>query len=162
LFLRMKVVDNLIATRLDAHGRLGVLLWRALREVASRLATRVGVDVRRLGSRADELSGGNQQKLLFGRALERGAAGLLLMNEPTRGVDVGARAEIYRLMREFCSQGYALVMTSSDLEEVVGIADIVITMYRGRRVETYAGDEIDLGKILVDITHPRAEPKTAA
>ncbi len=162
LFLRMKVVDNLIATRLDAHTRLGVLLWRALREVASRLAARVRVDVRRLGSRADELSGGNQQKLLFGRALERGDPGLLLMNEPTRGVDVGARAEIYRLMREFCSQGYALVMTSSDLEEVVGIADVVITMYRGRQVETYVGDEIDLGKILADITHPRAGTETAA
>ena len=85
-------------------------------------------------SKADELSGGNQQKLLFGRCIERGEAGVLLMNEPTRGIDVGARADIYRIMREFCARGHGLVMTSSDLEEVVGIADIVITMYRGRQV----------------------------
>ena len=59
------------------------------------------------------------------------------MNEPTRGIDVGARADIYRIMREFCAQGYALVMTSSDLEEIVGLGDIVITMYRGRQVASY-------------------------
>ncbi len=155
LFLAMTVTDNLIATRLGAYARLGILTWRALRDLARGLAEKVTIDAGRLGSRADELSGGNQQKLLFGRALDRGEAGLLLMNEPTRGVDVGARAEIYRLMRQFSAAGYALVMTSSDLEEVVGVADIVITMYRGQRVASYSGDEIDLERILVDITHPR-------
>jgi ribose transport system ATP-binding protein/rhamnose transport system ATP-binding protein len=155
LFRRLRVLDNLVATRLDVHRRAGILSWPALRASARRLAGRVKVDDRRLPSHADELSGGNQQKLLFGRALDRGEPGLLLLNEPTRGVDVGARAEIYRLMREFCRQGFALVMTSSDLEEVVGVADIVITMYRGRKVDTYAGDDIDLGRILADITHPR-------
>lgn len=162
LFVRMNVRDNLVATRLGDHAPLGVLAWRRLREVAGRLAELVGVDVRRLGSRANELSGGNQQKLLFGRALERDEVGLLLMNEPTRGVDVGARAEIYRLMREFCVRGHALVMTSSDLEEVVGISDVVITMYRGRKVSAYSGDEIRMNRILSDITHPRAAAEAAA
>jgi ribose transport system ATP-binding protein/rhamnose transport system ATP-binding protein len=168
LFLHMRVLDNLIATRLEAHrigplpGPMGVLSWPALRATARRLAAQVKVEARRLPSHADELSGGNQQKLLFGRALDRGEAGLLLMNEPTRGVDVGARAEIYRLMREFCAAGHALIMTSSDLEEVVGMADIVVTMYRGRQVDTYIGDDIDLGRILADITHPRAAAEAAA
>ncbi len=157
LFLAMSVSDNLIATRLDRHGRYGILDWRGLRAVAARLAEKVTVDRRRLGSRSDELSGGNQQKLLFGRALDRDQAGLLLMNEPTRGVDVGARAEIYRLMRQFCTAGYALVMTSSDLEEVVGVADIVVTMYRGRQVASYVGEDIALERILADITHPDVE-----
>jgi len=76
------------------------------------------------------------------------------MNEPTRGIDVGARAEIYRIMREFCAQGYALVMTSSDLEEIVGIGDIVITMYRGRQVGLYARDDVTMHRIVSDITHP--------
>src|SRR5262249_49109171 len=73
---------------------------------------------------------------------------------PTRGIDVGARAEIYRIMQELCDLGAALVMTSSDLEEVVGIADIVITMYRGRVVARYQGDDIAMASILADITHP--------
>jgi ABC-type sugar transport system ATPase subunit len=79
---------------------------------------------------------------------------VLLMNEPTRGIDVGARAEIYRIMRELCDLGATLIMTSSDLEEVVGIADIVITLYRGRVVARYEGDGIAMSSILADITHP--------
>src|SRR6478609_7843802 len=115
---------------------------------------RVAVDQRRLGAAAGKLSGGNQQKLLFGRAIERPQPGVLLMNEPTRGIDVGARADIYRIMRELCAHGYALIMTSSDLEEVVGVADIVITMYRGRTVARYERQSIAMARILADITHP--------
>ena len=79
------------------------------------------------------MSGGNQQKLAFGRYVGRQANGVLLMNEPTRGIDVGARAEIYRLMRTFCEEGYALVMASSDLEEIVGVGDVVITSIAAAR-----------------------------
>ncbi|MFL6796844.1 MAG: sugar ABC transporter ATP-binding protein [Xanthobacteraceae bacterium] len=154
LFPQMQVLDNLIATRLDAGSRLGVLSWTRLRRLAAGLAERVGIDPRRLGSAAITLSGGNQQKLLFGRALASADPGVLLMNEPTRGIDVGARADIYRIMRELCERGLALIMTSSDLEEVVGIADIVITLYRGRSVARYVGDEIKMSAILADITHP--------
>jgi ABC-type sugar transport system ATPase subunit len=154
LFPQMSVLDNLIATRLDAAARLGVLSWSALRRIGGDLASRVGVDRRRLKSQAITLSGGNQQKLLFGRALGTAEAGVLLMNEPTRGIDVGARAEIYRIMRELCDRGAALIMSSSDLEEVVGVADIVITLYRGRVVARYEREQIAMSSILGDITHP--------
>ena len=154
LFPQMTVLDNLVATRLGASTRLGVLSWPTLRRMGTALANRVGIDRRRLKSPSINLSGGNQQKLLFGRALASAEAGVLLMNEPTRGIDVGARAEIYRIMRELCDLGSALIMTSSDLEEVVGIADIVITLYRGRAVERYERDRIAMSSILSDITHP--------
>jgi ABC-type sugar transport system ATPase subunit len=84
------------------------------------------------------------------------------MNEPTRGVDVGARGEIYRIMREFCDRGCAIVMTSSDLEEVVGMADAVITMFRGRKVGEYHGSDIAMATILADITHPQPASSEAA
>jgi ribose transport system ATP-binding protein/rhamnose transport system ATP-binding protein len=154
LFPQMTVLDNLVATRLGAAARFGMLSWPALRRIGAALATRVGIDRQRLKSQAITLSGGNQQKLLFGRALASAGAGVLLMNEPTRGIDVGARAEIYRIMRELCDRGAALVMTSSDLEEVVGIADIVITLYRGRAVAQYGREQITMRSILGDITHP--------
>jgi ribose transport system ATP-binding protein/rhamnose transport system ATP-binding protein len=154
LFHHMTVLDNLIANRLERHRRAGILSWSGLRRIGRKLAERVGVDIRRLSSRSINLSGGNQQKLLFGRALERGRPGVLLLNEPTRGIDVGARAEIYRIMRELCAQGNVLIMTSSDLEEIVGIADVVITMYRGRTVARYQGEQIIMPAILADITHP--------
>ena len=133
---------------------MGVLSWPALRRWALASRSASASTVRRLKSQSITLSGGNQQKLLFGRALASAEAGVLLMNEPTRGIDVGARAEIYRIMRELCDLGAALIMTSSDLEEVVGIADIVITLYRGRVVGRYEGDDIAMSSILADITHP--------
>jgi ABC-type sugar transport system ATPase subunit len=79
---------------------------------------------------------------------------VLVMNEPTRGIDVGARADIYRIMREFCEQGYAVVMTSSDLEEIVGLGDTVVTMFRGRQVGAYARDNVAMARVVADITHP--------
>jgi len=154
IFHQRSVLENLLAGGLAAHTRLGVLDWPRLKRAGLRLAERVAVDRRRLAAAAGKLSGGNQQKLLFGRAIERPHPGVLLMNEPTRGIDVGARADIYRIMRELCSLGYALIMTSSELEEVVGIADIVVTMYRGRVVARYERDAIAMARILADITHP--------
>jgi ABC-type sugar transport system ATPase subunit len=156
VFLRLSAGANLIATKLREHTRWGVLARRRLRATALRLAGAVGVDRARLRSPADELSGGNQQKLAFGRALGGAQAGVLLMNEPTRGVDVGARAEIYRLIRDFCARGYCVIMASSDIEEVLGMGDVVITLYRGRQVGRYRRGEADMHRVLADITHPAA------
>jgi ribose transport system ATP-binding protein/rhamnose transport system ATP-binding protein len=162
IFLRLNVARNLVATSLENHSRLGLLAHGRLRATAVRLAAAVGVDPARLRSRADELSGGNQQKLAFGRSIGRQQPGVLLMNEPTRGVDVGARAEIYRLVREFCDHGYAVVMASSDIEEVLGMADLVVTMYRGRQIGSYSRGTASLQNVLADITHPAATAAATA
>ncbi len=156
VFLRLRVGENLVAPRLADHSRLGILARGGLRASAAKLAEAVGVDRARLRSQADELSGGNQQKLAFGRSLGGDQPGVLLMNEPTRGVDVGARAEIYRLIRQFCDRGYCLVMASSDIEEVLGTADVIVSMYRGRQIATYRRGEADVQRVLADITHPVA------
>ena len=121
------------------------------------MAAAVGIDRARLRSAADELSGGNQQKLAFGRSLAGEASGVLLMNEPTRGVDVGARAEIYRLVRQLCDRGYCLVMASSDIEEVLGMGDVIISMCRGRQIATYRRGEADVHRVLADMTHLSAQ-----
>ncbi len=148
------VLENLVASRVPDHAPYGLVSWPSLRRFAGQLCGEVAIDGERLGANAFDLSGGNQQKLLFARALGGREAGVLLVNEPTRGVDVGARAEIYRLMRKFCHRGYVLLMTSSDLEEVVGISDAVVTLYRGKIVSTYQRPHVDMAPILADITHP--------
>ncbi len=102
------------------------------------------------------MSGGNQQKLAFGRSIGGDDPGVLLMNEPTRGVDVGARAEIYRLIRQFCDRGYCLVMASSDIEEVLGMSDVIVSMYRGRQIARIGAAKPSLQRVLADITHPVA------
>ncbi|NYT67645.1 sugar ABC transporter ATP-binding protein [Pusillimonas noertemannii] len=156
IFLTLPVRTNLVATQLDQVGRAGLVSRRAISERSRAVCERVGIDPARLDSRADELSGGNQQKIAVGRSLTDQAFGVLLMNEPTRGVDVGARAEIYALMRRVCEQGYCIVMMSTDIEEVAGMADVVITLYRGQQVGCYSRPDISRSRILADITHTAA------
>jgi ribose transport system ATP-binding protein len=93
------------------------------------------------------LSGGNQQKVVLGRWLERGSP-VLLMVEPTRGVDVGARAELYRSMRKLAAQGIAILISTSDYEEVVQVADRALVLARGRVVAALEGDEITTGRLI--------------
>ena len=153
------VLENLMAAQWEDHSRFGMIKWSSVHRRAGELAGSVGIDKNRLAANAFTLSGGNQQKLLFARAAGGVLPGLILMIEPTRGVDVGARAEIYRLMRQLCARGYSLVMTSTDLEEVVGVADVVLPMYRGKIISIYEGAAIDIAEILLDITHPRDAPE---
>lgn len=154
IFCDLSIFDNLVATRLHRHTRFGLLDWRSLWVKAAGVADQVRADKRRLRSNARELSGGNQQKLAFGRCIDRGAAGVLVMNEPTRGIDMGARADIYRLIRTFCDNGHAVLVASTDLEEVLGLGDFVVTMYRGRLVGHYRRGEASMQRIVADITHP--------
>jgi ABC-type sugar transport system ATPase subunit len=89
---------------------------------------------------ASALSGGNQQKLLFARALLADSQ-MLILDEPTRGIDVGARAEIYRLLGRFAAQGKAVLIISSELPELLGVADRLLVMRRGRLVGELAASE---------------------
>jgi ribose transport system ATP-binding protein len=95
------------------------------------------------------LSGGNQQKVVLARWLERGSP-LLVMIEPTRGVDVGARAELYRSMRDLAAQGVGMLVSTSDYEEVVQVADRAAVIARGRIVADLAGDQITTARLLTE------------
>jgi ABC-type sugar transport system ATPase subunit len=159
---RRSVLENLVAAKMPNYTRAGLLSWAGLRRLGKELCLRVMLDNTRLDANGFDLSGGNQQKILFARALGNKEPGVILINEPTHGVDVGARAEIYRLLREFCAMDYILLIASSDLEEVVGIADTVVTMYRGKIVSTYQRGRINMSAILADITHPTENNRIAS
>lgn len=162
IFRHLSVLDNLTVCSLQRYQRWGVLKLRALKDMAQRIAEVVGIGRGRLRSPADLLSGGNQQKLAFGRYLDQGRPGVMVLNEPTRGVDVGAKAEIYRLARQLCADGCALIVASSDLEEIIGLGDEVITMYRGTIVGHYRRADATMQRIVADITHPVAAPENAS
>ena len=93
------------------------------------------------------LSGGNQQKVVMARAL-LAEPGLIVADEPTQGVDVGARAEIYRILREVSDSGTPVVVNSSDAAELEGLCDTVIVLSRGRIVETLSGDDVNEARIV--------------
>lgn len=153
IFLTLPVCINLLASQLDRVSYAGILSHEQIRRSAKHACARISLDSARLLSNAIDLSGGNQQKIAIARSLTEGSFGVLLMNEPTRGVDVGARAEIYQLMREVCAKGYCIVMMSTDIEEVAGMADLVVTMYRGDKVAEYERAVVSRTQILADITH---------
>jgi ribose transport system ATP-binding protein len=94
----------------------------------------------------DTLSGGNQQKIMLGRWLERDAR-VLLLAEPTRGVDIGARVEIYRILAALASRGVTIVVVSSDIEEVLRISDRVLVFSRGRIVDELPRHRLDRARL---------------
>ncbi len=131
LFPLMDTGANITITFLRGFAKRGWLSLADETRAAGRAAAEYDVRARGLGQPAATLSGGNQQKLLLARyLLERRS--LIILDEPTRGVDVGARAEIYRIVSRLTEQGLGVLMISSDLNEVLGMSDRIIVMRDGR------------------------------
>jgi ABC-type sugar transport system ATPase subunit len=131
LFSLMGAGENMTITALRAFARRGLLSLTRERAAAAVAARDFDVRAAHLGQRAATLSGGNQQKLLLARYL-MAPRRLLILDEPTRGIDVGAKAEIYALMGRLAAQGLAILMISSELPEVLGMSDRVVVMHEGR------------------------------
>src|SRR5207237_4646270 len=125
------IVDNLTYSRLQPYARLGWLNVRRRRQAVQEWLNRLGVRCASTEQPVRELSGGNQQKVALGRLLHQ-HADVLLLDEPTRGVDVGSKAEIYRLIGELAAQGKAILFISSYLPELLGVCDRLAVMIQGR------------------------------
>lgn len=130
LALALSIADNVTLSRLEPLTRWGWLDRRAQAEAAARRAAELGIKCSGPKQRAADLSGGNQQKVALGRLLHEEAE-ILLLDEPTRGVDVGSKAEIYRLMGRLAAAGKAVLMVSSYLPELLGVCDRIAVMHRG-------------------------------
>jgi ribose transport system ATP-binding protein len=131
LVLQESVKDNIVLASLEKVSRLRLVLRRRERELAGDMCQRLNVRTAGLGQTVGLLSGGNQQKVVLAKWLCR-TPRLLILDEPTRGVDVGAKTEIYALMDQLAAQGLAILMISSDLEEILGMSDRVLVMHEGR------------------------------
>lgn len=127
LALGMSVADNLTLSKLGS----GILSRSRLGQSVNNLLARLGVKCRDSGQAVSELSGGNQQKVALGRLFHQGAD-ILLLDEPTRGVDVGSKAEIYRQIGAAAAAGAAVLVVSSYLPELFGVCDTLAVMCRGK------------------------------
>ncbi|QIG45643.1 sugar ABC transporter ATP-binding protein [Nocardioides anomalus] len=139
LFLDKPIGWNLLATRLGALTRGGVVVSRRWSAALDALVDLCGLERRRVGHDVRTLSGGNQQKVFVGRGLARDDVRVLLLDEPTRGVDVGGRAAIHRLLRDAAEQGLAVLFSSTELEELQDLADVVVTLHQGHVVQRHDG-----------------------
>jgi ribose transport system ATP-binding protein len=130
LLLNRSLADNLTLTRFGPLSRFGFINERLQRDTTTTWIQRLGVRAQDPSQKIGELSGGNQQKLAIGRLLHHDAT-ILLLDEPTRGIDVGSKAHIYRLIGQLAAEGKAILFVSSYLPELLGVCDTIGVMCRG-------------------------------
>ncbi len=147
LLLGRPVLENVSLSSLAQVSRAGLVRPRSERRIVRDVLTRVDVRAGGPGLPASALSGGNQQKLLFARSLLRDPR-VLIADEPTRGVDVGAKRAIYDLLAALTASGLGVLLISSDVEEILGLAHRVLVMRTGRITAELAGDEATEAAIL--------------
>jgi rhamnose transport system ATP-binding protein len=131
LVMDLSIARNATLTRMRALTRAGLIGGRAERRLAREWAARLQLKFHRLEDPVGTLSGGNQQKVVLAKWLATEPK-LLIVDEPTRGIDVGTKAEVHRLLSELAGRGVAVLMISSELPEVLGMADRVLVMHEGR------------------------------
>jgi ribose transport system ATP-binding protein len=147
LFLEMPISNNIVAMDLNQVSSQGLIDGKLTQNLASRLADKLNIKFHALTQLVSSLSGGNQQKVLIAKLLSVNPA-VIIMDEPTRGIDVGAKSEIHRLLRELAGQGIGVIMISSELPEIIGMCDRVLVMHEGRQCDIISGDQITEERII--------------
>jgi inositol transport system ATP-binding protein len=152
-FLPLDVLANMEAAVLTRESaRAGFVAGHALSRACERMRSMLGVKTPDLQEPVMNLSGGNQQKVLIARWLLTQPR-ILILDEPTRGIDVGAKAEIHKLITQLAGQGVAVLMISSELPEVLGMSDRILVMHEGRVTGLLDRAEADQVKIMTLASH---------
>jgi ribose transport system ATP-binding protein len=147
LFSELSVGENITICTLRDALRLGVISGRRENQLAHDAVKRLGVRTSGTEARITSLSGGNQQKCIIGRWLLTNPK-VLLLDDPTRGIDVGAKAELYRVMDRLCREGLGVIITSSELPELLTVSDRIIVLNEGRLTAQFRREEATEHKIL--------------
>ena len=155
LLLQQSVGFNITISRLGEVAPGGVVRRGLERRTVRAYIDRLSIRTPGVGARVRNLSGGNQQKVIFAKWLHAQCR-ILLVDEPTRGVDVGAKREIHQLLRELADRGVAIVMVSSELPEILAVSDRVLVMREGRITAELARAEATEERIMVHATRPAA------
>jgi ribose transport system ATP-binding protein len=128
--LVLSAQDNIVAANLNQVSRAGFLRRVAIRTLGQHYVQQLDIRIARLTQKMGTLSGGNQQKVILARGLATNPA-VFILHEPTRGIDVGAKAEIYNILQELAAAGVAILIVSSELPELIGQCDRILVMYQG-------------------------------
>ena len=160
LFIDFSLVDNVVAANLEAYTHGGLLSKPEMRKVAEGSVETLRIATPNIKRVVRNLSGGNQQKVLLAKWLARDPR-ILIVDEPTRGVDVGSKADIYRILRDLAAKGLALLVVSSDMLEVLALAHRVVVMCEGRVAgEIDAATATEIG--ILELAAPAAPTVSAA
>ena len=151
LVMELSIERNATLTRRRSLARFGLLGFGAERRAAAASTRSLRVKAARLGDPVSTLSGGNQQKVVLAKWLSTDPK-VLIVDEPTRGIDVGTKAEVHRLMSQLAADGVAVLMVSSELPEVLGMADRILVMHEGRLVREIPRDAADEEAVMLAAT----------
>ena len=143
LILDFSILRNIALPSVDSFAQSGVINFN----FADKMAKKLGVKTSSLDLEAGALSGGNQQKVVIAKWVGRHPE-VIIMDEPTRGIDVGAKRDIYELMNELTASGVSIIMVSSELPEVLGMSDRIVVVHEGRIAGELLHDEADQEKIM--------------
>jgi ABC-type sugar transport system ATPase subunit len=147
LLMKRSIIENVTLPHLREVSRKGIIAGKRERDGVSKLMDRLEVRASHLGAPVYTLSGGNQQKVLFGKWLFKPPR-LLLADEPTRGIDVGAKRAIYELIASLAREGMAVLLISSELEEVIELSHRILAIRNGRIVCEFDGHQVKLDEVL--------------
>ncbi|MFI5367747.1 MAG: sugar ABC transporter ATP-binding protein [Spirochaetia bacterium] len=140
LILGLSVMDNSALTIFDQHTRAGFIQWRNIGKLVRQMVKNLGIRTPSLSQTVRNLSGGNQQKVVLSKWFVR-HCDVYIFDEPTRGIDVGAKVEIYKLMQSLAADGAAIIMVSSELLEVMNVPNRIAVVYGGRIVKEFEKGE---------------------
>jgi ribose transport system ATP-binding protein len=149
--LSLNVRENMTLASLREHSKIGLLIERMERRKVAELIAKLSLLAPSQDTPVRQLSGGNQQKVVLGKWLSRHSA-LYILDEPTVGVDIGAKTEIYRIIGELAGQGAGILILSSDLLELLGLADRILACFRGRIVREFDTSNTDTDALLFAVT----------
>lgn len=157
VILEMAIRQNIGLASLHTHATAGLLNFAVERQQSAEMTARLRVRMPNDQQRVLNLSGGNQQKVVLGKWLAMQPR-VLLLDEPTRGIDVGAKQEIYQLMHELAGEGLAILFVSSELEEIIGMSDRTLVMHEGRLTGQLSRSQLTEETVMRLATGQVAEP----
>lgn len=160
LVLNFNLIENITLLSLKRYVK-GLISHRRERERAEHYQQAFNIRAASLHSPVGQLSGGNQQKVYLAKLLDI-EPGILMLDEPTRGIDVGTKREIYRLIRQLADEGRAILVISSELEEIIGLCHRVLVVREGRIATELSGDQINEEDIMLYAAGARAQAGASA
>jgi ABC-type sugar transport system ATPase subunit len=145
----LSIGENIILANAEKVTAMPLSTFRPgkVRELISKVLENVRVKFSNVAQRMDSLSGGNQQKIVLGKWIVANPR-ILLLDEPTRGIDVGAKAEIYNYISNLASEGTAIILFSSEITEIVGLCHRVLILYKGKFIKELTSDQITKETVL--------------
>ena len=161
LFLEMDIVDNICALQIDRYSKGGILQKKEMERVTDEFQKDLNIKYSDKKQTVNSLSGGNQQKIMIAKLLALNPK-IIILDEPTRGIDVGSKSEIHRVLRELSNSGIGIIVISSEMPEMIGVCDRIAVIREGRLIAQLEGDDITQERIIASISNGTQDTKEKA